>query len=110
LLIHVKRWWKDSEMWQVTIDWSLSLSICRARSLARTERGLREKCLILFFHCDNGFLNAPECYVIHTLPVLFDFSIVSVRFIVGIFFLPFRINQSREYYEYIINSVNGYVS
>ena len=26
------------------------------------------------------------------------------------FFLAFRINQSTEYYEYIINSINGYVS
>ena len=26
------------------------------------------------------------------------------------FFVAFRINQSAEYYEYIINSVNGYVS
>jgi hypothetical protein len=25
----------------------------------------------LFFHCNNGCTNAPQCYVIRTLPLLF---------------------------------------
>jgi len=25
------------------------------------------------FHCNNGYRNAPQCYVIHTLPLLFKF-------------------------------------
>jgi hypothetical protein len=29
--------------------------------------------IILHFHCNNGCRNAPECYVIRTLPVLFPF-------------------------------------
>jgi len=28
------------------------------------------KHLILVFHCNNGCTNAPQCYVIRTLPVL----------------------------------------
>jgi len=26
---------------------------------------------LLLFHCNNGYKNAPQCYVIRTLPVLF---------------------------------------
>jgi hypothetical protein len=26
---------------------------------------------LLLFHCHNGYTNAPQCYVIRTLPVLF---------------------------------------
>jgi hypothetical protein len=47
--------------------------------------------VILFFHSNNGFMNAPQCYVIHTLPALFNMTlkrrrdaIESVRFIVSI--------------------------
>ena len=30
---------------------------------------------VMLFHCNNGCTNAPQCYVIRTLPVFF----VSVR-------------------------------
>jgi len=26
---------------------------------------------VMFFHCNNGCTNAPQCYVIRTLPILF---------------------------------------
>jgi hypothetical protein len=31
----------------------------------------RDKYVILLFHSDNAFVNAPDCYVIRTLPLLF---------------------------------------
>jgi hypothetical protein len=36
------------------------------KSTVHTERILR-------FHCEHGNANAPQCYVIHTLPFLFSF-------------------------------------
>jgi len=34
----------------------------------------------LLFHCNNGYTNAPKCYVMRTVPVLLtpDFGISSV--------------------------------
>jgi hypothetical protein len=26
---------------------------------------------LLLFHCKNGTMNVPQCYIIHTLPVVF---------------------------------------
>ena len=28
---------------------------------------------IMRLHCNHGYANAPQCYVIHTLPFLFSF-------------------------------------
>jgi len=28
---------------------------------------------VLHLHCNHGYANAPQCYVIHTLPFLFSF-------------------------------------
>jgi hypothetical protein len=30
---------------------------------------------LLLFHCNNGCTNTPQCYVIRTLPVVFDIQI-----------------------------------
>jgi len=31
-----------------------------------------EYVILMLFHCNNGCTNAPHCYLIRTLPVLFD--------------------------------------
>jgi len=33
--------------------------------------------VILFFHCNNGRTKAPHCYVIRTVPVLFNLCTIS---------------------------------
>ena len=31
----------------------------------------------LLFHCNNGCMNAPQCYIVHILPVLFYNIVVA---------------------------------
>ena len=33
---------------------------------------------LLLFHSNNGLMNAPQCYVTRTLPVLLSLSVTSV--------------------------------
>jgi len=37
-------------------------------------------CILLIFHCNNGYMNATQCYVTRTPPVLFKKE-VSFRYI-----------------------------
>ena len=37
---------------------------------------------MLLFHGNNGFVNAPRCYVIRALPVWFSLSFLKLRFYV----------------------------
>jgi hypothetical protein len=46
---------------------------------------------LLFSHCNNGFTNAPQCYVIYTLPVVFKLRIfrpVYSYILLDIYFQP----------------------
>ena len=36
-----------------------------------------EYVVLVTFHCKNGYTNAPQCYVIRTLSVLFSQTLVS---------------------------------
>ena len=47
----------------------------RARAYTHTE-----KCVILIFHSNNGFVNAPHCYFTRTLPVLFTYEVTCFAF------------------------------
>jgi hypothetical protein len=31
------------------------------------------------FHCNNGYMNAPHCYVIRTLPVLLMYLLSNIK-------------------------------
>jgi len=43
-------------------------------------KNTRSECVMLtVFHCNNDCTNAPQCYVIHTYPVLLGIAIASDR-------------------------------
>ena len=42
----------------------------RARTHAHTHTHTEKYVYLLLYQGNNGFVNAPHCYVIHTLPVL----------------------------------------
>ena len=47
---------------------------------------------LLLFHCNNGCMNMPQCYVIHTLPVLLIYKIIYFPRVVYLFLiLPFYV-------------------
>jgi hypothetical protein len=39
---------------------------------------------LLCFHCNNGYANAPQFYVMRTLPVLLDAKLVVRRVTTGL--------------------------
>jgi len=44
------------------------------------------ECVILIaFHCVNGYMNAPQCYFIRTLPVLLFVSVTFSKDLLAVF-------------------------
>jgi hypothetical protein len=52
----------------------LPMTICRMRFVRRIPKAINthSEYVILLFHNNNGYTNAPQCYVVRTLPVLFN--------------------------------------
>jgi hypothetical protein len=63
--------------------WEDAIS-CRLAK-ARIQTHARNMKYLLLFHSNSGYVNAPQCYVVHTLPVLFQMAfsnnIVRMRII-----------------------------
>ena len=53
--------------------WGMRISCC----IPKTTNTLSEY-VILFFHFNNDYANAPKCYVMRTLPVFLIIHVVNV--------------------------------
>ena len=68
-------------MWEKTVQpdrpqiavWRIRIACC----ITKATNAHSEYVILIVFHYKNGNTNAPQCYVIRTLPVLFSFGFYS---------------------------------
>ena len=64
-------------MWKNSVQWgSPQMTICPTciACCITNQTHAQNMQYVLLYHCNNGCRNAPQCYVIHTLPVLFGLA------------------------------------
>jgi hypothetical protein len=67
-------WKKYCRAWQATDD-----NMAHAHCMLNTEayKYIQVVQYLLLFYCNNGCTNAPQCYVIRTLPVLLNIVVTT---------------------------------
>ena len=78
--------------------WHLRIS-CRVLKATNTHS---QYVLQAVFHCNNGYTNAPQCYVIRTLPVRIHIALlnwVRRKITSSIFYRQYPLHMTRKDYD-----------
>ena len=59
-------------MWENVVDPDRRQDACDLQAeYLRLQTHIQNVKYVLFLFCNNGYMNAPQCYTIRTLPLLF---------------------------------------
>jgi hypothetical protein len=66
----VEKYGKAGQATDDNIIWCMHFACCTTKATNTHS----EYVILIAFHGDNGYIGAPQCYVIHVLPVLFEYE------------------------------------